>query len=169
MTEFVASRHSLFAFIYGLVRNTHDAEDIFQDVWMRLSDALTREVEIQDQAAWCRGTARNLILHYWRDRQNDKVIVDQELLELVERAFAEQEPNRDYWLARQQALNECMDTLPERSKHLLRLKYEQGFSAEKVAEELLQSAASVLMALSRVRRALRECAEKKLKEQGAQS
>lgn len=162
-TDFVANRHSLYAFIYGFIRNTHDAEDLFQEVWVRFSNALARGVEIQDQAKWCRGTAHNLILHYWRDRQHDKVVVDQELMQLVETAFTEQDGNQDYWRTRQQALGECIQTLPERSQQMLRLKYEQGMSAQEVAEEITQSAESVWMALSRLRRVLRDCAERKLK------
>ncbi len=165
-TQFMANRHSLFSFIYGFVRHPHDAEDIFQEVWVRFSQALNAGAEIEDPARWCRGTARNLILHYWRDRRDDKVVADQELMERVEAAFAEQEPNRDYWLARQQALHECIETLPERSKRLLRLKYEQGLSAQSVASQLVQSAAAVLMALSRVRQVLRTCAQRKLKLMG---
>ncbi len=162
-TEFVAKRHTLYAFIYGFIRNTHDAEDIFQEVWVRFSDALARGVDIQDQAKWCRGTAHNLILHHWRDRRQDKVVVDQELVELVELAFTEQDSNQEYWRTRQQALGECIQTLPERSQQMLRLKYEQGLSAQEVAEEVLQSVESVWMALSRLRRALRDCAQRKLK------
>jgi RNA polymerase sigma-70 factor (ECF subfamily) len=169
MAEFVAGRHSLFAYIQGFVRNPHDAEDLFQEVWVRLSRALSEGGDIKDQAKWCRGTARNLILHYWRDRRQDKVIADQELLDLVELAFAEQEPHQDFWRARREALNECIQELPERSQHLLRLKYEQGLAAEQVGDELNQSGTAVLMALSRLRRLLRECAHKKLKLQGLHS
>jgi DNA-directed RNA polymerase specialized sigma24 family protein len=56
--------------------------------------------------------------------------------------------------------------LPERSQHLLRLKYEQGLSADAVAGEVRQSSGAVLMSLSRLRRALRDCAERKLKLEG---
>ena len=167
MSEFVAGRHSLYGFIYGFVRNTHDAEDLLQEVWVRLFGALKENVEIRDQAKWCRGTARNLMLHYWRDRKDDKVIVDQELADLVGLAFAEQDTNRDYWILRQQVLNECMAALPARAKLLLRLKYDEGLSAQAVAGRLIQSADAVLKALSRVRQLLRQCADKKLKVQGA--
>jgi RNA polymerase sigma-70 factor, ECF subfamily len=166
MAQFLGNRHSLFAFIYGLVRHPHDAEDIFQEVWLRFSQALNAGEDIIDPAKWCRGTARNLILHYWRDRRSDRVIADDELLDLVDLAFAEQQSNQDYWLARQQALHECIESLPERSKYLLRLKYERGFTTQAVAEDLMQSVAAVLMALSRVRQALRDCAHKKLKLEG---
>lgn len=166
MSEFVAGRHSLFGFILGLVRNPHDAEDLFQEVWVRFSRALAEGAEIQDQAKWCRGTARNLVLHYWRDQRNDKVVVDEELVQLVELAFVEQEGNLDYWRVRREAVSECLQELPPRSRQLLQLKYEQGLSADGVAETLRQSSAAVLMALSRLRRLLRECAQRKLKAQG---
>lgn len=169
-TQFLANRHGLFAYIYGLVRNTHDAEDIFQEVWLRFSNAIGDEnSEIQDAAKWCRGAARNLVLHYWRDRQGGKVVVDQELIELVDQAFVEHEPSADYLLARQQALGECIGELPARSREMLRLKYERGLSSERVADELAQTVAAVLMALSRIRKALRECAERKLRLEGLQS
>jgi RNA polymerase sigma-70 factor (ECF subfamily) len=162
-TEFLRTRHALFGFIFGFVRNTHDTEDIFQEVWIRFSQALAEGKDIQDQAKWCRGTARNLILHLWRDRRDDKVVVDEELLDLVEQAFTEQDSSQEYWRARQEAVSQCIGELPERSRELLRLKYQQGLSAEAVATSLRQSSAAVLMALSRVRRLLRECAETKLK------
>jgi len=165
----MANRHSLFGYIYGFVRHPQDAEDIFQEVWVRFSQALSDGTDIENPAWWCRGTARNLVLHYWRDRREDKVVADQELMERVEEAFAEQEPNRDYWLARQQALHECIERLPERSRRLLCLKYEQGLSAQGVAGQLLQSAAAVLMALSRVRQILRDCAHKKLRLMGLEA
>jgi RNA polymerase sigma-70 factor, ECF subfamily len=166
MADFVAARHSLFAFIYGFVRNPHDSEDLFQDVWLRFSRALADGVEIKDQAKWCRGTARNLILHYWRDRKNNQAVADPALMELVELAFAEQSSNSDYWRARQDALSECIRELPERSQQLLRMKYDQGLSAEDAAAVLRQTSAAILMALSRLRRALRECARKKLEVEG---
>jgi RNA polymerase sigma-70 factor (ECF subfamily) len=168
MAEFVAGRHNLFAFIQGCIRNPHESEDIFQEVWVRFSRALAEGAEIRDQAKWCRGTARNLILHYWRDRRKAAVPADEELLDLADLAFAEQSANQDYWRARQEALTECIQELPERAQNLLRLKYEHGLPANEVAGRLRQTSAAVLMALSRLRRALRDCAQKKLKLQGLQ-
>jgi RNA polymerase sigma-70 factor (ECF subfamily) len=166
MTEFVAARHNLFAFIQGFVRNPHDSEDIFQEVWVRFSRALGEGAEILDQAKWCRGTARNLILHYWRDRRKAAVPADEEMLDLAELAFAEQSATQDYWRARQEALTECIQELPPKSQSLLRLKYEHALPASEVAGQLRQTTAAVLMSLTRLRRALRDCAEKKLRLQG---
>jgi RNA polymerase sigma-70 factor (ECF subfamily) len=166
MAEFVATRHALFAFIYGFTRNPHDAEDLFQEVWLRFSRALAEGTEIQEQAKWCRATARNLLLHYWRDRRHDAVPVDPELLELVDQAFAEQSASQESWRLRQEALSRCVEELPDRARELLRLKYDESLSAGQVADRLRQSTAAVLMSLSRVRKALRDCAQRKLKAEG---
>ena len=164
--RFLASRHGLFGFIYGLTRNPEDAEDLLQEVWLRFSAAVERGTTIEEPARWCRATAKNLILHYWRDRKNAKVIVDNELFELVELAFAEQDSQQELWEARRRALAECIESLPEKSKRLVTLKYGEGQAAETVGRSLNQSAAGVLMALSRIRRVLQQCAEEKLKSLG---
>ncbi len=68
-TRFMAERHSLMGFIYGMVRELATAEDLFQEVWIRLQAAVERGEPIADPGKWCRGVARNLILHYWRDQR----------------------------------------------------------------------------------------------------
>jgi len=88
---------------------------------------------------------------------------DEELLDLVELSFAEQDGNQEYWRLRQEALTECVKELPARSRELLQLKYEEDLSAEAVGDKLALSAAAVWMSLSRVRKLLRECAERKLR------
>jgi RNA polymerase sigma-70 factor (ECF subfamily) len=159
-TRFVAERHALMGFIYGMVRDLAGAEDILQEVWIRLMEAVERGETIAEPGKWCRGVAKNLILHYWREKRTAKVVADSELLDLVEQALNEQ---ADPWDSRRQALMECMDRLPEKSKRLLQMKYEQGLSFAGMAERLNRSLDSLKMALCRVRQALLECAEKKLR------
>lgn len=112
-----------------------------------------------------RGVARNLILHYWREQRTARVVADSELLDLVAQAHDE---TSDHRAERRQALLECIDRLPEKSKRLLRMKYDQGLSFAAMAERLRRSADGLKMALCRVRRALLECAESRLRLAGPQ-
>jgi RNA polymerase sigma-70 factor (ECF subfamily) len=163
-TAFLAERHALMAFIYGMVREQHAAEDIFQEVWLRLARAAEEGVEIADQPKWCRGVARNLILHHWRS--NSRVVVDSELvelLELTECAFDEANLSDEFLSARQQALNDCTEKLPPRSRQLLALKYHDGYSIPEMAGMLSYSSAAIAKALLRLRRTLASCVEKKLR------
>ena len=167
-TEFLASRPQLMAFIYGLVRHPQMAEDIYQEVWLKLAGALENGVVIESQAKWCRTVAKNLIIQHWREKRDAKVVADSTLLEFidyVELAFHEGDSSEDRWSDRQHALMQCVEALPEKSRQLLKLKYDEGFSISSIATHLRQSTAAVVKALMRLRQALGVCVEKKLKLQ----
>lgn len=168
-TQFLAERFNLTAFIYGLVRDANVAEDIFQEVWIKLSDAIRKGTEIEDPLKWSRGVARNLVLRHWRDQRTRKVVADSELVALVERAFEEQDGNRNVWEDKRRALMTCLEKLPGKSRDFLRLKYEKEFPVAKIAKDFSKTTDSVMKALSRVRRSLGECVEKTLRaaEEGA--
>ena len=161
--QFMGQRHSLTAFIEGLVRDPAAAEDIFQEVWIRLAEAAEKGTEIEDLPRWCRGVARNLILHYWRDRRGDREVADSRIVEFVETAFAEQEGAVQDWLDRRKALAGCIDRLPDHARELLRMKYDQGRSMAEIGRMLRRSLNGVMVSLSRLRHALSECVDKQIK------
>ena len=111
-SEFLAGRHELMAFVYGLVRDPQAAEDIFQEVWIRLAEA------------------------------------------------AEQETVADP--PRKRALVDCVKGLPEKSRAVLELKYDRGLAGSEVATALGSTYDAVMRMLSRVRKVLVRCVEKKL-------
>jgi RNA polymerase sigma-70 factor, ECF subfamily len=163
-TEFLANRQQLMSFIYGLVRNPQIAEDIFQETWLKLANSTRQGTVIERPAQWCRKVAKNLVLQHWRQQANSKVVVDSSLLEFldyVELAFDENPADRV--AERQQALNSCLEALPEKSRRLLTLKYEECYSLERIAQAVEQSTAAVIKALLRLRQALAACVQKKLK------
>jgi RNA polymerase sigma-70 factor (ECF subfamily) len=160
--QFLAQRHPLMAYISGLIRDPNAAEDILQEVWLRLSEASRNKVAIHDLPGWCRGTARNLVLHHWREKRTGKVIPDSSILDLVERAFDEQSGAQKVWSARKSALMECMHTLPQKTRQLLAQVYEGGIAVAEIAQKSGQSYEAVLMALSRVRKGLRDCVQRRV-------
>jgi RNA polymerase sigma-70 factor (ECF subfamily) len=163
--RFMAERHALMAYIHALVQRAEVAEDIFQEVWLRLADAAERGVAIDDPPRWFRGVARNLVLHHWRSEQRSRVIVDSGLLDLIDQAFSEQDELHDALASRRLGLRACISELPEHAKEVLRLTYVVDLSAEAVAAKLERTSASVLMMLSRLRRSLEECVNRRLRGQ----
>lgn len=161
--RFLAERHALMAFISGLVRDGAAAEDLFQEVWLRLAEAAERGTPVDDLGKWCRGVARNLILHYWRDRREGRIVTDPRVLDLAAKAFDEQEGASRFGAARRQALAECVDGLPAPSQELLRLKYERGLTVEAVAARVKRPYNGIMMGLSRIRRALADCVQKRIR------
>jgi RNA polymerase sigma-70 factor (ECF subfamily) len=60
------------------------------------------------------------------------------------------------------ALRQCIAALPEESKRLLRLRYDEGRSGRVLAALLRRSEDAIYKALSRLHAALRKCAEERL-------
>ena len=163
---FIRDRNRLGAFVGGLLRDAHAAEDVIQEVWLRLAAEVEKGTVLDNQPAWCRGVAKNLILKHWRKQRNAKVVADSAVLEVflarVDEAFAETDESADLWERRQQALDECVAALPEKSRRLLSLRYEGRESVENVAGRVGQSFDAVTKALYRLRQALSDCVERKL-------
>ena len=167
--ELIRDRHQLSAFIYGLLRDAHLAEDVLQEVWVRLAAEIEKGTHLENQTAWCRGVARNLVLRHWEKQRSAIVVANSEMLaaflDRVETAFAEDERPSDLWAARQKALDECVTVLPERSRQLLSLKYAARNSMEDIARHVGQTTETVTKALFRIRQALLECVERKTREE----
>lgn len=166
-TAFVRERHRLGAYAFGLLRDAHAAEDVLQEVWLRLAAEVEKGTVFENQSAWCRGVARNLIRRHWEKQQNAKVIADSSVLdtflERVDLAFAEAEQrSEDRWFERRLALQNCVDKLPEHSRRLLSLRYEDRLSLEEIARAMDRSFASVTKALYRLRQSLLTCVQRKL-------
>ncbi len=163
--RFLTERHRLLAYILASVHEPHTAEDIFQEVWIRLAAAVESGTLIQNEAVWCRSVARNLVLHHWRHEHRDKVEVNSDLIDVLdslEVALAEDSAPDDVWVVRQQALTQCLVTLPQKSRRILALKYEVGLPLEEVARSCGQSLAAITKSLYRLRRTLMECVRSRL-------
>lgn len=150
------------SYIIGLIRNPHDAEDIFQEVWMTLNRAIHNGKSIENVQKWSRFTARNLILHYWRSKRRKGIIVDSEFLDFVDQAYEENDTETELWNKRFIALQVCMKKLNEKMNQLISLKYERGLKFKEIAEITKKSAQSIKMSVSRIRQKLRDCTEKEL-------
>jgi len=158
--EFMTHRHELTAFIHGLVRDAQTGEDIFQEVWIRLAEAGQKDTEILDTGKWCRGVARNLILHHWREKRTSKVVADSRIIDLASKAFDEA-PSAGM-PKRQRALVECVKGLPEKSREALRLRYEKGMKGGEIASAFKSNYDAVMRMLSRLRKALAKCVRSRL-------
>jgi len=157
---FLEQRLALHAFVLGLIRHPQDAEDIVQEVWIRYGRAIENGKPIEHIPSWCRGVARNLILHYWRARRTGRVIFDQELLDKVEQAFDEAPQAADTTEELQERLRACLSRISPDSLQLLQMKYRDRLTSESIGSKLNRTSAAVLTALSRLRKWLRNCMER---------
>lgn len=153
--RFLAGRERLFAYAFALVRSRTVAEDIFQDAYLALARAVERGEEITDLPAWCRGVARNLALRHWRERQRLERLPSAELLDGIDRAFAEDDGDDPQELI--DALAACRGLLGTGAIALLDLKYVHDLPMAAIAERTQRSERAVITALARIRRRLMDC------------
>jgi RNA polymerase sigma-70 factor (ECF subfamily) len=160
--DLVRHQSMLMNYITALVRNAADAEDIYQELSVRvLCNPHGPECE-EKFDAWCRGIARNLALHYWRAKRVSHTTVDKKVLESIDTAFREAAEESDSWAARRTHLRECIAELPGDSRDVLKKRYWGGLKSVEIAERMRCSAEAVRMKLMRVRDLLRECVGRKI-------
>jgi RNA polymerase sigma-70 factor (ECF subfamily) len=168
---FLAHQRSLRAFVRTLVTDPHDAEDLLQEVGVRVLSRDRPAVSAQDFRAWCRGVARNLILHYWRSRHRKRETTTERFADLVAQAYAEAEDldAEEVWAERRRALADCLGKVGPSARELLSQRYFENLTSEAIAARARLSPVGVRRALMRVREALQRCIEQHVKAAGATS
>jgi RNA polymerase sigma-70 factor (ECF subfamily) len=149
----------LRAYIGAVIRDLHAREDVFQEV----SVVLWKSFEDYDPArsfgAWARGIATNKMLEARRRNARFPLLFPQETLEAILEAFEAEEPPA---AEEEVALAACLRELPERSREILRWRYEAGQPCARIARQLGSTLKAVHQTLCRLRQALARCIEKRL-------
>ncbi len=155
----MASRTRLSAAAWLVVRDTHGAEDIFQNVTLK---AMTGRSTFESEAAlvsWAFITVRREAIDWLRRCRRETVGLDDGVLDLLDREWHSAQPTPS---ARLDALAECLQSTPEEARELLRLRYEEGHTCEEVAVRSGLGLDAVYQRLSRLHRRLRDCVQGKL-------
>lgn len=154
-------RAQLWGFLVGLTKNPAKAEDLFQNTYLILCEKWEQYRPGTNFLAWARQIARYEFLASVDPDRRPFVTAEMEVLESAMRA-AESEGGAPS--IRCEALRLCLDQLPQaRGRRVLELRYGAGLAGEKVAEELGLSLNALYTLLSRVRRLLQECIERRVR------
>jgi RNA polymerase sigma-70 factor (ECF subfamily) len=154
------ARPRLIAGTLAVLRDVHQAEDVFQEVLIK---ALRMQESFSEEAgllAWARVSMRNLGIDHIRRAGRLDTILSEMALDAVQERLDEDESAS----AKLAALRDCIAALPQESKQLLRLRYDEGRSGRDLATLLRRSEDAVYKALSRLHAALRKCAQERLTE-----
>ncbi|MBL9154436.1 MAG: sigma-70 family RNA polymerase sigma factor [Verrucomicrobiales bacterium] len=166
--QFVRQYHAgLRAFVRSLGVLPMWVDDIAQEAFIVAYERLDEFDESRDFGAWVRGIARNLVINERRKDARRKRILADNLTDILVRTSSVQEDEDeelgDYGTARLAALRDCLTQLPEKSRDLIKARYEKDEAAPDIADRLQMKAPAVRKALERVRDALKRCMEEKLR------
>ena len=159
MILLLRERVKLLAYIRAIVRDEHLAEDVYQDVAVL---ALRKRDEINDQRhflAWMRLTSRHRAFKVLEQRRH-QVLLDESLLDRLDEHWVEHDAGSSADLT--DALRQCLERLTPRARHLVRLRYAEGISGERLAAGVDRSLNAVYVSLSRIHRSLADCIRRRL-------
>lgn len=154
----------IFGYIYTLVPNRTDAEDILQETSLVVCEKFDQFKVGTDFAAWACQIA------YWEVRRarqkfaRSKVVFNQEVVDAIAETAAELAPQMS---ARHEALAKCLQKLHPRDRELLMTRYEPGSGVELAAQRSGRSLEAAYKALARQRKLLLDCVTHQLSLEGA--
>jgi RNA polymerase sigma-70 factor (ECF subfamily) len=155
----------LFGYIYSLVRDLDDADDLFQQTSLVLWDKFDQFDCGKSFINWACGVARYEVLNFLRTRSRKRLYFSDELnLALVE---AHESLEQEQLEERRSALAGCMNKLRQKDRELLEACYERSASLPEVARAWGRSTHSIHNSLRRIRRVLFECVQRGLAQGGA--
>jgi RNA polymerase sigma-70 factor (ECF subfamily) len=154
----------LFGYIYSLVRDLDDADDLFQQTSLVLWDKFDLYDPCRSFIAWACGVARFEVSNFLRSRSRRRLIFSGELaLALID---AHEEVAEEPLADRRVALAECMKKLRERDQQLLEECYGRPAVFPEVARRWGRSPQSIHNSLRRIRRTLYHCVRHSLRQEG---
>jgi RNA polymerase sigma-70 factor (ECF subfamily) len=163
MTLMTRHQRQIFSYIYALVPDRHDAEDLLQETSLVICEKFNDFEEGTDFVAWgCQ-------IAYWRIRYSrqkfarSKVIFDQEVLDAVAQTASMMAEELD---DRHVALSNCLQKLHARDRELLLTRYEPGCGVEEAARRSGRTLQTAYKALMRLRKLLLDCVTNKLASRG---
>ncbi len=154
-------KNPIFSLCLYLTRNTHSAEDLVQETFIRLFKSLDRLKPQAQFKTFIFGIARNLALNQIRDEQRKKNF----LIRFFDKFnFDHKNQSRHYpgtWMPEEgneflSVVQECMLELSPEHREILFLRETQGLDYESIAETLSCRVGTVRSRLARARAQLRE-------------
>lgn len=155
---FTRYQREVYAYVFALVRDWHDADEVMQETSLALWAHFGRFEPGGNFPAWACGVAYHRVLRRRRAKGRDRhafgEAFDTALAAAAARA-GRQEPRRD-------ALAGCLDKLPPADRELIEACYAGDGTIRAAAARLNRSEKAVYKAAARVRQALANCVRRTL-------
>lgn len=156
------NRHEkqIAAYVHTLLPDPTDAEDILQasrvTLWKRFSDFEPGT----NFVAWARKVVLHQVLNHRRSAKRKPLYATDP--QVIEAVAAEIDRQSDQLAARSEALDECLQRLPDRQRQTILLRYYEDCEISEIATRTNRTEGAVYRLLSRIRQTLNECVSRKM-------
>jgi RNA polymerase sigma-70 factor (ECF subfamily) len=157
-------QHRILAYVFILVPNRTDAEDLLQDTAVLLWEKFDQFQPGTDFVAWACRVAFLKVSNHRKRFARSKLLFSDDLLEAVATRAIELAPHLD---DRREALQECIRRLHDRDRRMITARYEPGGGAKRAADASGRTLQATYKALYRIRKALFDCVTLRIAEGNA--
>jgi len=164
LRSFTAQEPAIRAYVRRLVPSRADADDVTQEIAVVLWEKFSQFREGADFRAWAFGVARMEVLGWLRDKGRDRLVLSEDVVELIAEESSRDEPH----LHRQRAaLEACMAKVTPDQRDLIMKAYQPESSIQEVAGASGRTVAGFYQWLHRMRRLLLDCVKRELGREGS--
>jgi RNA polymerase sigma factor (sigma-70 family) len=154
-----AHRDRIFSYALYALRDREDAEDVTQEVFLRLWRQGS-QLELDNAEAWLVRVANNLCIDNTRRRKTVRKHLGRAETETLEQLPQDRSSWNDPEAAlgrsdNQRTLLQAMGTLPEETRNIMLMHYFQGLRLQDIASALGKKTSTVKVQIHRARKALR--------------
>lgn len=149
---FVRHESTIRAFVRALQPSLADADDVMQETFLTISRKASTFEPGSNFVAWACGVARLKVLENFRQRKRATVLSEAAVMALTEDA-----PSLQFISETESALESCLEQLTPKVRDLLWRRYSRRQSSMEMAEAAGMTSTAVRVALTKARKALRDC------------
>ena len=154
------THRELFGFIFAMLQNRADAEDVYQQTALILWKKFAEFTPGTNFTAWAIRVAQFEIKDYVKARRRRKVFFNDAVLDAIAVAY-QAEPD-DLRTRRMEALAKCLEKLNDRDRRMLKQCYSVGRDYKRIATAEGKTIEAIYKAISRIRKVLYNCIQQTL-------
>ncbi len=146
-------KDKLYRFALNIVGNTFDAEDIMQELMIKIWNRMDQFKEIDNKEAWCMTVTRNMAI----DKTRSKKVASLDISEYHH--LKDSDITQDKKMENDERFGNIMslvNQLPEKQKMIIHLRDVEGYTYQEIADMTETTLDFVKVSLHRARKTLKE-------------
>ena len=154
-----AHSHSLYRYIFTLLPDPDQAQDVYQDAVMTLWEKFGSYRPDEPFLPWAYRFAHFKVLAHRKKNRRQPAMLDCDVLDILAVEQVEEDERLE---ARLRLLPGCLDKLTANERRLVELRYDSRATIAQIAEQTGRLADTLYRVLHRVRKKLLNCIERRL-------
>jgi RNA polymerase sigma-70 factor (ECF subfamily) len=156
---FLSSQDRIYGFLYVLLHNRNDAEDILQETISSMWEHFDKYQDGTDFSAWGIAIARNKAINFIKKNARSRPQLSDDVYTKIMEIEAKEKKDISEHI---DALKKCCDKLKRIDRKILSLRYKKDVSMKKIAQVLGRSTTGIYHTMARIHSILQECVNRTL-------